>query len=299
MTSRTILIAGGTGMLGNLLRESFTALGYTVRVLTRNRELADGATRFHWNPSENYCDPLAFEGVRVVINLSGAGIADKRWTAKRKMELIESRVQPAKTLCKVIAEHNLDVHYVSASGINCVSTEMGDQWLDENAPYGSDFLSEIVQKWEEAVSDCPAFSKKTIMRISTVLSRNGGALSKMETPFRWYAGSPLGNGTQWMSWIHERDLAQAFVHVVEHQVYGVYNLTGEPVSNKDFSAALAKVLKKPLLPLGVPAPVLRVLLGEMSSILLNGSRCSGKRLTETGFHYSFPTVDKALSDLYG
>jgi uncharacterized protein len=298
MDTRTILIAGGTGMLGKLLQESLKNLGYSVRVLTRNRELADGVTCFHWNPAKQFCDPAALVGVQVVINLSGAGIADKRWTAERKKELIESRVQPAHTLCKAIAEYNLDVHYISASGINCVSTDKEDQWLDEEAAYGSDFLSQIVQQWEETVKNCPAFSKVTIMRISTVLSRHGGALAKMETPFRWYVGSPLGSGKQWMSWIHERDLVNAFVHVVQHEVLGVFNLTGEPVSNKEFSVELGRALKKPILPFGVPVPVLRILLGEMSSILLNGSRCSGKRLEATGFHYDFPKVRGALVDLY-
>lgn len=298
MANRTVLIAGGTGMLGKLISEAFVSAGFAVRILTRNQDKVDGILFFDWDPTRLYCNPKAIEGVDVIVNLSGAGIADKRWSKARKQELIESRVRPTQTLCKLLTDTGTRVHYVAASGINCVPTDSGNLLLDERADYGTDFLSHIVQQWEDSVLACAAMDKTTILRISTVLSTQGGALAKMEVPFRYFIGSPLGKGDQWMCWIHEKDLVEAFVHVVVKDLSGVFNLTGEPVINRDFSKSLAKALSRPMIPVGVPAFMLRLLLGEMSDILLTGARCSSARIQESGFVFSYPKIDDALADLY-
>jgi len=298
MANRTVLIAGGTGMLGKLNSEAFLSAGFAVRILTRNHNKVDQIRFFDWDPTRLYCNPKAIEGVDVIINLSGAGIADKRWTAARKKELIESRVRPTQTLCKLLTDSGAHVHYVAASGINCVPTDRGNEILDERADYGADFLSHIVEHWEDSVHACTAMNKTTILRISTVLSKQGGALAKMELPFRYFIGSPLGNGNQWMCWIHEKDLVAAFVHVVVNDMTGVFNLTGDPVLNRDFSKCLAKSLSRPMIPVGVPGFVLRLVLGEMSDILLTGARCSSLRIQESGFVFSYPKIEDALVDLY-
>ena len=294
--NQVILIAGGTGLIGERLKSKLLLENYEVRILTRNREKSDKATYFYWNPMRKEIDLEALHNVSVIVNLSGAGIADKRWTKNRKKELIDSRVYPAIFLSELIEKLPDLSHYISASGINCYPIS-ADKIYGEHDEFGTDFLSEIVQQWEMAANCFIPFCKVTKLRISTVLSKEGGALEKMVTPFKFYLGSPFGNGKQIVSWIHETDLINAFVHTIQHEVEGTYNLTATQVSNFEFSKSLAKTLNKPLIPIGVPSFLLRIVLGQMSEILTTGVRIDNTAFIQTGFRYHFFELNPALNSL--
>lgn len=293
--NRIILIAGGTGLIGTLLVKELERNNHKVRILTRNKRKCDQQKFFFWDPDAKELDRNALTDVDTIINLTGAGIADKRWTSERKRELIDSRVKPALFLESFADEMPGLKQYISASGINCYP-------IDENShaeadAYGSDFLSHIVKEWEQAAKSFEKYCPVTLVRISTVLTQSGGALEKMAAPFKLYVGSPLGNGQQPMCWVHQDDLIRAFVYLMKHQLEGAYNVSGEQVSNKEFSRILATHLHKPMLPFGVPGFVLKLVLGQMSEILLKGPKVDTSKLQQTGFSMKYKTIEAALNNL--
>ena len=293
--NRIILIAGGTGLIGTRLVKELERNTHKVRILTRNKKKCDQQKFFFWNPDTKELDTNALTDVDTIINLAGAGIADKRWTSERKRELIDSRVKPALFL-ESYANKMPDLkQYISASGINCYPIDENSH--SEKDAYGSDFLSNVVREWEQAAKSFEKYCPVTLVRISTVLTQSGGALEKMASPFKLYVGSPLGNGQQPMCWVHQDDLIRAFVYLMEHELGGVYNVSGEQVTNKEFSRALAKCLHKPILPFGVPGFVLKLVLGQMSEILLKGPKVDTSKLRETGFRMKYETIEEALNNL--
>lgn len=292
-----IVIAGGSGLLGKMLFEELVAQHYNVRILTRQKKKCDGVTYFYWNPLRKEIDPKALENVSRIINLSGAGIADKRWCPHRKKELIDSRVFPALFLADAASNCSTLRQYVTASGINCYPLDNPEKVFNEEDEFGSDFLSEVVQQWEMAADCFQPICQVTKLRISTVLSSSGGALAKMAKPFKFYIGSPLGSGNQVMSWVHESDLVRALIHLIQKDLEGVYNLTAEQITNKEFSKALAKRMNRPMLPMGVPRFMLKLLLGEMSDILVTGVKVDASKLKSTGFTYDYPHLQDALASL--
>jgi uncharacterized protein len=292
-SNQHILIAGGTGLIGKMLEKQFLADGFAVSILTRNEELCKQAQYRWWNPDAGKMSPNALDGIDIVVNLCGAGIADKPWTAKRKEELYDSRVKPALVLFEAAQKSKSIKHYVSASGINCYPVNTGHV-VREDDVYGTDYLSRLVHEWEHAALKFEALCPVTLLRISAVLSPDGGALAKMKPLFKWGLGSPLGTGKQPFTWIHEEDLVRAILHIVNHKLSGAYNICGTTVSNRDFSKALAKSVKRWMLPIGVPAFVMRMILGEMSEMLLNGVNTNSDKLKSTGFKFQFEDIDEAL-----
>lgn len=293
-----VLIAGGSGLIGELIQAELEKSNYSVRILTRNLKKCDNKVFFYWNPMRKEIDLSAVEGVTTIINLSGASVVDKRWSKQRKNELIDSRVYPAVFLAELVQQIPDLVHYISASGINCYPLDNNQKVYTEEDDYGTDFLSEVVEQWEMAADGFKPHCKVTKLRISTVLSSKGGALQKMEKPFKNYIGSPIGNGKQMMSWVHEHDLVQAFIHIMQNKLEGTYNLTAEQVTNREFSKVLAKKLNKPMIPVGVPEFILNIVLGEMAEILTNGVKIDATKIKKTGFDFKFPTIDIALNSIY-
>jgi len=289
----TILVAGGTGLIGKKLSNSFENSGNRVVILTRSQSLCTNPKYRWWNPDAGEISENALDGVDVIVNLCGAGIADKPWTAKRKEELHDSRVKPALVLFEAAKKSKSIKHYVSASGINCYPVNTSQVLMEDDA-YGSDYLSRLVQEWEHAALNFEALCPVTLLRISAVLSPDGGALAKMKPLFKWGLGSPLGTGKQPFTWIHEEDLVRAILHLVEQKLDGAYNICGSTISNRDFSKALAKSVKRWMLPIGVPAFVMRMMLGEMSEMLLNGVNTNSDKLKSTGFEFKFEEIDDAL-----
>lgn len=290
-----IVIAGGTGFLGGLLESALLKAGHEVVILTRQPRASN---HLYWNPSTTQVDLQAILDAEVVVNLCGSGIADKRWTASRKKELYTSRIETTQFLCDIFDQSKTLRQYISASGINCYPISSSRVYT-ENDPYGEDFVSQLVKKWEGASDSLQSVCSVYHMRISMVLHPAFGALKKMSTPIKLGLGSVLGSGQQPMTWIHHEDLVQSFLHIIANRpASGSYNLTGEVVTNQSFTHQLAKVLKRPILLPKVPGFVLKLVLGSMSQLLLTGIKADPNKLIETGFSYRFPTLEEALSNLY-
>lgn len=287
--SNIILIAGGTGLIGKEL-SSLLKQHFTVRILTRDKSKCD-ANYFYWNPDLREIDEKALFGVTHVINLCGAGIADQRWTAKRKKELYDSRIIPAEFL---FSKRELlpDLkHYISASGVNCFDIEQRTKTFTEEDEIAQDFVSQLVKKWEEAAD---LFQEKCLVskiRISFVISPKGGGISKIEKPIKMGFGSVLASGNQAMPWIYIDDLSRIFLHVIENKLDGVYHACSGNTTNKELTLVLAKKNHKRIFLPKVPAFVLKLILGELAILVCEGVRISSQKISDTGFEFKFKNLE--------
>ncbi|MDX1444766.1 TIGR01777 family oxidoreductase [Lishizhenia sp.] len=289
---KKIVIAGGSGLVGQALQDYLRKEGHQVYVLSR-KEKSD-PNYYYWNPSLKKIDANAIEGTQVLINLSGQGIADSRWTEARKKELLSSRVVPTQFLFSVFQHSNTLEQYISASGINCYPLNNYDKVYKEEDAYGDDFLSHIVKEWEKSADLFQSICKVAKLRTSVVLTPTGGALATIAKPIKLYVGSPLGSGKQWMPWITITDLTRMFGHVIQQELSGTYNAIANANTNKDFTEKLAKVLHKPLVLPNVPGFVLKLVLGEMSTMVLEGIQASNEKVKAKGFTFKYKELPQAL-----
>jgi len=299
MQHKTILIAGGTGLIGTRLRDMLLENGHSVRLITRN---PNGAGQFFWNPLANEIDASALNGVDVVVNLAGAGIADKRWTASRKQELIESRVQSANVLRGAIErmEHRPKA-YLSASAVG-IYGDSGETWMtEESVPASQGFMVDCCTLWEAAAEQMGALGLRTLtFRIGIVLAKEGGALVEVVKPLRFGLGAYFGSGLAWWPWIHRDDVCRAFIWAMEHETAsGVFNLVAPtPERGKTLVKQTALAMRQPAVFLPAPTIGLRLALGEMSAVVLNSNRVSAEKLTLSGFEFQWPRLDEALRDIF-
>lgn len=291
---KKILIAGGTGLVGKQLSKTLTEQGHVVSVLSRNPK---GKDQFFWNPSEGKIDESCLEDVEVLINLSGAGIADQRWTDSRKKELYDSRIGTNTFLAQQIEKIPKLEHFITSSGINAYGFDNPEMEYSESDPFGTDYVSQLVKEWEESADQFNVKCKVAKIRTAIVLDPNGGALTKMLTPIKMGIGSPLGSGEQTMCWIHSEDLAQLFSHVIEHKLEGAFNAIGGYCSNKEFMQSISSELNKPFWFPSVPAFSLKLLFGEMAILLLKGMKASNKKIISTGFTFKYENLKDALKDV--
>jgi uncharacterized protein (TIGR01777 family) len=292
---KTILIAGGTGFTGRKIQSLLEEKGYVVNILTRNPKQKN---EFRWDLEQKEIDERAFENVVSIINLCGANIGEKRWTIKRKKELLDSRIETTKFLYSQIQNiPNLE-SYISASGITCYGFEDDKKIYSEEDPFGGDYLSQLVKEWENAADLFKTHCRVVKMRTAVVLDKEQGALPKISLPIRFGIGSPIGTGKQSTSWVHITDLTNAYLYAIENQIKGAFNIVGGNESNKEFSEKLAKTLHKPFWFPNVPAFILQLLLGEMSVILLKGNNASNQKIIDTGFQFKFLKVQDAFEDLF-
>jgi uncharacterized protein (TIGR01777 family) len=308
-----IVIAGGTGFLGSPLAEGYAEDGHDVRVLTRG--LADGesrhdsgtgvpgVTRVGWRP-EGPTGPwaLALEGADAVVNLAGASIGDKRWTPQRKSLLHDSRIIPTRSLASAIAGASAPPPvFISASGVGYYGMTNGEP-KTESSPAGDDFLARLCEEWEaEAARARNPATRVVFVRSGVVLERSGGALPKMMTPFRFFAGGPVGSGRQYMSWIHRIDWIEMVRWIVDTPaIAGPVNVTAPvPVTNREFTHALGRAMRRPAF-VPVPSFALRVALGEMAgALLLTGQRAVPQHALSRGFHFRYPEIDLAFRGMFG
>lgn len=293
------VIAGGSGFLGRALVLELVARGHEVVVLTRGRaKAADGARFVQW-PDGDWAREI--DGADGVINLAGAGIADKRWSAARKEALRQSRIQSTRALVAAMRETATRPGvFVSGSAVGYYGAQPHDgPPLDESAPPGSDFFSTLGVDWEAEAHAASALGIRTaIVRTGIVLSKHGGALQKMVPPFQFFVGGPLASGRQVMSWIHLRDWIELIVWLLRTpEAVGVFNGTApHPVTNTEFSRALGAALGRPSW-LPVPGFALRVIVGEMAGpALISGQRVVPTRALDLGFRFQFPEITAALRD---
>jgi len=287
-----IVITGGTGLVGKRLSEMLVDKNHEVAILSRNPK---NKNEFKWNLSTNELDEKALKNTDYIIHLAGAGVADERWSDKRKKEIIDSRVQSANILFEKINELKIDLKgFISASGIGFYGAITTSTIFKESHKAGNDFLADVCVEWEQAAHQ---FSTKnipvTILRTGIVLAKKGGALDKMKTPII----SPLGSGKQFLPWIHIDDLCEQYIAAIEGNLIGVFNAVApEHHTSVSFSKALAKSIKRPYVGICVPAFMLKLLFGELAIILLEGSRISSKKVIESNFKFKFSTLKKALEN---
>jgi uncharacterized protein (TIGR01777 family) len=294
---KKIVVAGGTGFLGEPLVQRLVARGDDVSVLTRNpskvrigRGVAwDGKTQGAWSDAVTAAD--------AVINLAGESIADGRWTADRKQRLVASRLDATQALVTAMQrEPSRRRAFISASAIGIYGNRQDEQ-LDEQSRPGNGFLAELTQQWEAAAREADAIARLVVIRIGIVLAREGGALGKMLLPFRLGAGGPMGSGAQWMSWVDRDDVLRLIEWTLDtDSARGVYNATApEPVRNREFAKALGRALHRPAV---IPTPgfALRIAFGEMADeALLAGQRVLPQRSVSEGFVFESRTLDAALA----
>lgn len=284
-----VLLTGATGFVGTHLTRKLQEAGHEVLAVSRKR-----GPGFDWSEESLRQGVEAADGV---IHLAGENLFARRWSAKQKQALWSSRVEGTTRLAQLAAQRKLGC-FLCASAIGWYGPS-DDRELNEASPRGSDFLAELCLDWESAAQAAVKAGVRTcIIRIGVVLGADGGALARMLLPFRLGLGGPIGNGRQWMSWIHIDDLCDLFVFLLENeQASGTYNGTAPtPVTMKQLSATLAKVLRRPAF-LPVPAPVLKLALGEVSEILLKGQRVLPDRAQAAGYRFSHPELEGALSQL--
>ncbi len=296
----TILIAGGAGLIGSRLSVLLREAGYDVIHFSRRARPDAEFPTYQWDVAAGAYDEAAIQRADYVINLAGAGIADKRWTPTRKQLIIDSRVNSTRLLRKAFEQAGKAPQaYLSSAAIG-IYGDRGDNWVDENDAPGKGFLSDSCQAWEAAISEVAATGWRTVaLRIGLVLSTRGGALEKLLISFNVNTGAYFGNGRQWYSWIHIDDLCRMFIHALETPALsGFYNAVApEPVRNKPFTEAIARALDKPSLILPVPAFALRLGMGEMADAVLISTKVSAEKIQSAGFTFRFPKLDAALRDL--
>ncbi len=297
----TVLITGGTGLIGTALTQALLQAGHRVHLLSRSSAPErEGLRTFRWSPASGEVDPQAWTGVQHVVHLAGAGIADKRWTEARVDELITSRADTARLLRRSAEQAGARIStLVSAAGINYYGAFTSDRILTEQDPAGTDIIGRISKAWEDAVDEWAPHCRVVKLRTPVVLSRSGGALAKLVVPVRFGLGSPLGTGRQWMPWVHLDDLVAIYVQALfDARFQGAYHVnSGHDVTNAELMSTLSRVLGKPFFAPAVPAFALRLALGELSTVLLEGTRASNARLLGTGFRFAHPRLEDALRDL--
>ena len=298
-----VVITGGSGLVGRALVDELVGHGHAPVVLSRRPEAVEGlpagAQAAGWSGDDPEALARTLDGADAVVHLAGASIADGRWTAARKRAILESRTQTSATVAEAIGRAGAKPRVlVQASAVGYYGPG-GDRLLTESSPPGDDFLARVCVAWEEASAGVAEHGvRRAVARTGVVLATDGGALPKMMLPFKLFAGGPAGSGSQWMPWIHIADEAAALRFLLEHDAAsGPFNLTApEPLTNRDFSRELGRAMGRPSL-LPAPAFALKLALGEMSTVVLDGQRAVPQRLLEAGFSFRFETAAAALSDL--
>lgn len=296
---KTVLLAGGSGLIGSRLAEMLREKNYSVRILTRSPK---GEGQFSWNPAAEKIDDTALQNIDYVVNLTGAGIAEKRWTAVRKHEIVESRTQSARTLRGAFERLNVRPKaYLSASGIGYYG-DSGEQMMTEtSAPAGKGFLTECCQQWESAADEVAALGIRTVkLRIGIVLAKEGGALPEFVKPLRFGLGTYFADGQAGYSWIHRDDVCRFFIWAIENQeIEGIFNVVApHPVRNKDLVKAVAKAMRRPAIFAPVPAFALRLMLGEMAAAILGSNFVSSEKAQNAGFEFQHPDLAGALEVIF-
>jgi hypothetical protein len=315
----TVLITGGTGMIGTALSRHLLGEGYHVIILSRNpRETArnhgldtnrnlfkSSGSLFYarWDPTRMTVDASAVREADYIVHLAGAGVAEKRWTEGRKKEILESRTVSSSLLVKALSENPNKVKaVVSASAIGWYGPDRGRPFK-ESDPAADDFLGRTCHEWEKSIDPVSTLGKRLVkLRLGIVLAREGGALREFRKPLYAGVAAVLGDGSQYVSWVHLDDICRAFTHALEKEsMDGVYNLVApRPVTNRELILALARHSNgRFFLPFRVPSSVLRIVLGEMSEEVLKSANVDSSKIRQAGFDFRFKEIDSAMMDLVG
>ncbi|WP_179415285.1 TIGR01777 family oxidoreductase [Mucilaginibacter sp. E4BP6] len=297
-----ILLTGGTGLIGTHLTQALLDKGYKVSHLGRKPGNNPKVKTYLWDVPKGEIDEACINEIDTIVHLAGAGVVDKRWSDKRKKEIIDSRTKSVGLIYQVLRKKSHNVKTIISASATGYYGDRGSELLTEESEPGSDFLAEVCIKWEAAADKGEDLDLRIVkFRTGIVLNKDGGALPQLANPIKWGIGSPLVNGEQWMPWIHWRDVVKMYIYGIENDsLSGVYNMTGpNPVTNKQLTKAVAEQLHKPLWTPNVPEFLLKLILGEMRIAVLESDRTSSKKIEDAGFEFDYPDLLVALKEIYG
>ncbi|WP_143304868.1 TIGR01777 family oxidoreductase [Chitinophaga vietnamensis] len=300
----TVIITGGTGLVGTALTRLLLERGYKVIILTRRPEKGNNeqVTYARWDINNQTIDTAALQQADYIVHLAGANVADKRWTAARKEELEKSRTRSSELLVKTLATTpNKVKKVISASATGYYGAFTGHTFT-ETDPAATDYLGTITRNWEDSISQVTTLDKKlVIFRTGLALSRDGGALKEFYKPLRFGLATILGSGDQYISWIHLQDLVRLYFNaIVNDRLEGIYNAVAPyPVTNRELILSMARAAKGgSFITTYVPAFLLKAAMGEMSVEVLKSVKVSSQKIQDTGFLFSYPTIDEAMEQLF-
>lgn len=301
--TKKVILAGATGLIGKKLYKSLENKNYTITIITTDKESAKkkftkAEQILTWDEVENLSQTVSES--YAIINLAGASLAGKRWTKKYKEILVESRISTTQKIIDAIklAPKKPDV-LINASAVGYYGTFDKGDFFTENDPPGNDFLAKLCNEWEREANQAQKFGVRTVViRSGVILDKNEGALPKLLEPFYFYLGGTFGNGNQPFPWIHIDDEVGIILFALENaDVKGPVNAVApQVITNKNLSHQIGKILKKPCF-FQIPTPFLKLVIGEASTLLTNGSKVSSEKILNLGYGFKFPTIEKALEDI--
>ncbi len=301
MNNKNILITGATGLIGSQLVPALQAKGYQVSILSRSKQEIDQVDCYQWDIAKGILPQEAIDKADTIIHLAGANVGSQKWTAERKQAIINSRVDSADLLLDRIHKSNSKpATFITASAVGYYGLLTSKKIFKETDPAATDFFGEVGKAWESVLEKTKALEIRSVaLRVGVVLAKEDGALPKMAMPLKFGFGTPIGSGKQYIPWIHIDDIVSIFVKAIEDpNMQGAYNSAApEHVNNKDFIKTLCAVKKRIFIPVGAPSVILKLALGEMAGIVLEGSRVSSNKIVETGFEFKFSELKNALLDL--
>lgn len=302
---QTVVITGGTGCIGKNLTQKLIAKNYKVIILSRNKTTPSQQQKVsfaYWNVDKQLIDETAIENVDFIIHLAGAGIAEERWTKKRKQDIIDSRTKSSNLLINTLKKINHKPKaIISASAIGWYGENKNDIPFTENNLPAKDFLGNTCKQWEDSISKAETIGIRVVkLRTGIVLSKYGGAMKEFIKPIKWCIAPILGSGKQIISWIHIDDLCNQYIYAMEHEkLQGSFNAVAPTtINHKNFMLALVQKIKgKFYLPIHLPTFLLKIMLGKMSVEILKSTNVSSKKIEDAGFQYKYKTIDEALENL--
>lgn len=296
----TVLITG-IGLVGKSLGNFLLKKRYNVNFLTRNPNRHQSLNTFKWDLKSNYIDLDAFKNVTILIHLAGTNISDKRWTKKRKKDILNSRILSTELLISTIQKQKFKLNsIISISAIGYYGAISSDKIYTESDPSATDFLGRTCMEWEKALLKFETLNCRTvILRSGVVLSKNGGALSSIVKPIKMNVGAYLGKGEQYIPWIHLNDLIKMLhFSIINNQIEGIFNaVSPSHITNIILTNKISKKLDKMIVLPKIPAFLLFLIFGEMASLILYGSRVSSQKIVSSGYEFEFENLDKAIEDL--
>lgn len=296
-----VIITGGRGFIGSHLTAALLLKGYNVSHLSRKSNYSGRVKVYEWIPEKGKIEKGALSGKNIIIHLAGANLGSGRWTSSKKALIFNSRVNSARFLFSVVSEEGLSPEaFISASGTGYYGSVTSEEIFNEESSPGDDFLAVTCREWEEAAGLFAAKGIRTaVIRTAPVLAKKGGGLHKLIKPAGYGLIIRAGSGRQYMPWIHISDLCNIYLKVIEEKNRsGPYNaVSPHHIRHDDFMRTLASITGRPLFLPRIPGTILRILLGEMSGIILNGSRVSPDRIIGAGYRFLFPGLEEALSDI--
>ncbi|MCK0108926.1 TIGR01777 family oxidoreductase [Flavobacteriaceae bacterium S0825] len=299
---KRILITGATGLVGQEIVKQCHAKNIAVSYLSTSKDKLKNESNykgFYWNPETKEIDGACFDDVEAIINLAGASIA-KRWTAAYKKEILDSRIQSLNLMYNTIQEHNIPIKQLASTSAIGIYPDSDTNYYEETFnEFGTGFLAEVSTKWETAALQFKQLNiNVSLIRIGIVLSNNGGALPKLVAPIKNFVGAALGKGSQWQSWIHIEDLSKLFLYIIDNKLEGVFNgVAPNPVKQRELVKAIGKTVNRPIVLPKVPSVVLKLILGEMSAVVLESQRVSSQKVENLGFQFTYHHLQPALEDL--